>query len=209
MRGLRSRAILAIVAALCVRTVTAQTLEFESAGLKYQALTRAGVTVMVAPLPTRILGYSIIQVAVTNGSDEIKQVLPEKFRFTPAVGHPIQALSANAVVKDVLDRAGRNDVGRLIGVYEAALFGNSNLELRFGYEARRKDAMAIGGGKIRAGAAAAAIVLGSGKLQPGQANDGAVFFPTSNKPLGAGSLVLEAEGETFEFTLAPLPAPSR
>lgn len=189
--------------------VQAQVLEFESGGLKYQALSKGGMTVMVAPLPTRILGYSIVQVAVTNGSGETKLVLPEKFRFQPSVGKPIQALSATAVVKDVLDRAGRNDVGRLIGVYEAALFGNTNLELRFGYEARRKDAMAIGGGRMKAAAAAAAVVLGTSRLAPGQSNDGAVFLPTSNKPLGAGTLVLEAAEERFEFTIAPPPAPSR
>ncbi len=209
MRTITRCANIWVYGALLVQALAGQTLEFESGGLRYQALTRTGVTVMVAPLPTRILGYSIIQVAVTNGSDQIRQVLPEKFQFRPTGGRPIQALSANAVVKDVLDRAGRNDVGRLIGVYEAALFGNSNLELRHGYEARRKDAMAIGGTRMRAGAAAAAIVLGSSKLQPGQSNDGAVFFPTSNKPMGAGVLVLEAEGETFEFTIAPPPAPVR
>jgi len=191
-------------------SASAQVLEFESGGLKYQALTRSGVTVMVASLPTRILGYSIMQVAVSNGSVEQQVVRPEKFQFRPAAGKPIQALSATAVVNDVLNRAGRGDVGRLIGVYENALFGNSNLELRFGYEARRKDAMAVGGGtKMRAAAAAAAIVLGSNRLDPGQSTDGAVFFPTSNKPLGAGLLVLEAVGEVFEFPITPPPAPVR
>ena len=209
MRKLIGCAIAGICAAALVWTAAAQTIQFESGGLKYHALTRGGVTVMVAPLPTRILGYAILQVGVSNGSGMPQQVKPEKFLFHSAAGKMIQALSANAVVNDVLKRAGRNDVGRLIGVYEAALFGNSNLELRFGYEARRKDAMAIGGTKMRAAAAAAAIVLGSSKLAPGQSTDGAVFFPTSNKALGAGTLVLEAAGETFEFTLAPEPAPAR
>jgi hypothetical protein len=188
--------------------VPAQTLEFESGGLKYHALTRGGVTVMVAPLPTRILGYAILQVAVSNGSLERQQVLSEKFEFRPATGaKPFQAISATAVVNDVLNRAGRGDVGRLIGVYEEALFGNANLELRHGYEARRKDAMAIGGTKMRAAAAAAAIVLGTNKIEPGQTTDGAVFFRTKNKPLGAGTLTLQAAGETFEFTLAGEPVP--
>jgi len=204
-----SLAFLGMCTAMFVSVAAGQALEFESGGLKYQALTRAGVTVMVAPLPTRILGYSILQVAVSNGSVEPQEVEPEKFQFRGLVGRPIQALSARAVVNDVLERAGRNDVGRLIGVYEAALFGNSNLELRFGYEARRKDAMAIGGTKMRAAAAAAAIVLGSRKLEPGESIDGAVFVPTSNKPLGAGTLVLEAAGETFEFTLVPEPVAVR
>ena len=45
-----------------------QVLEFESGGLKYKALTRGGVTIMFAPLPTRVLGYTILQVAISNGS---------------------------------------------------------------------------------------------------------------------------------------------
>jgi hypothetical protein len=186
----------------------AQGLEFESGGLKYHALTKGGVTVMVAPLPTRILGYAILQVAVSNGSVERQQIFSEKFQFRPASGaQPIQAISATAVVSDVLNRAGRGDVGRLIGVYEEALFGNANLELRHGYEARRKDAMAIGGTKMRAAAAAAAIVLGTNRIDPGQTSDGAVFFKTKNKPLGAGTLEVQAAGEMFEFTLAGEPVP--
>ncbi|MEP6963570.1 MAG: hypothetical protein ABI995_15930, partial [Acidobacteriota bacterium] len=143
-----------------------------------------------------------------NGSVEPQTVAPESFQFHRATGTPaaVRALSARAVVGDVLDRAGRNDVGRLIGVYEAALFGNSNLELRHGYEARRKDAMAVGSTRMRAAAAAAAIILGAKTLEPGQSTDGAVFFPSSNKPLGAGRLTVEAGGEVFEFMLEPEPA---
>lgn len=205
MRGLARTAI----GGLCAAVVWAQTIEFESGGLRYQAQTRGGVTVMVAPLPMRVLGYSILQVAVTNGSADKQAVVPEKFRFERPTGRPIQALSARAVVTDVLNRAGRNDVGRLVGVYEAALFGNMNLELRHGYEARRKDAMAIGSTRMRAAAAAAAVVLGSSQLEPGHSSDGAVFLPTSNRPLGEGILQFESGGETFEFRFAPDPPPAR
>ena len=59
----------------------AQVLEFESGGLKYKALTRGGVTIMFAPLPTRILGYSILQVAISNGSPVSWSFKPEDFRF--------------------------------------------------------------------------------------------------------------------------------
>src|SRR3954464_14943694 len=132
MRGLRSCAIAGIAAGMWATAfavpAAAQALEFESGGLKYHALTKAGVTVMVAPLPTRILGYAILQVAVSNGSVEKQQVLSEKFQFRPAIGgKPIPAISATAVVNDVLNRGSRGDVGRLIGVYEEALFGNVNL----------------------------------------------------------------------------------
>jgi len=129
-------------------------LEFESAGLKYQALTHGGITVMFAPLPTRVLGYAILQVAVSNGSVEVWEVKPEDMRFERAAGTRVQALSARGVVQDVLNRAGRGDVGRLVSVYEAALFGNINVRSTNGYEARRRDAMAIGGTRFSAAAAA-------------------------------------------------------
>ena len=180
-------------------------LEFESGGLKYQALTRGGVTVMFASLPTRVLGYAILQVAVSNGSVDGWDVRPENLHFERAVGGRIQALAARAVVVDVMDRAGRGDVGRLVSVYEAALFGNISMRSTNGYEARRRDAMAVGDRRMSAAAAAAAIVLGTTTLEPGQSTDGAVFFPNSGRPLGAGRLVLEAGGERFEFLVEAAP----
>ena len=180
-------------------------LEFESGGLKYQALTRGGVTVMFASLPTRVLGYAILQVAVSNGSVDGWDVRPENLHFERALGGRIQALAARAVVVDVMDRAGRGDVGRLVSVYEAALFGNISMRSTNGYEARRRDAMAVGDRRMSAAAAAAAIVLGTTTLEPGQSTDGAVFFPNSGRPLGAGRLVLEAGGERFEFQVEAAP----
>lgn len=205
MRGLSVGAI----AWTCAILLCGQTLDFESGGLKYQALTKGGVTVMVAPLPTRVLGYSIIQVAVSNGSAEPTVVQPDKFQFLHPPAATIKALSAKAVVNDVMKRAGHDDVGRLISVYESALYGNSQLQLKFGYEARRKDAMAFGNTRKSAGAAAAAVVLGSRELLPGATVDGAVFLPTSNRPLGAGKLVFDTEDQHFEFTIAALPLPAR
>jgi hypothetical protein len=114
------------------------------------------------------------------------------------------------VVTDVLNRAGRDDIGKLFGIYEAALFGSQNLQLRHGYEARRKDAMAIGGGgKARAAAAAAAVVLGTNTMEPGATVDGAVFLPTQNKPLGSGKLIFDAAAQHFEFTIVAVPAPAK
>jgi hypothetical protein len=191
-------------------TCVAQSIQFESGGLVYQAQTRGGVTVMVAPLQTHILGYTLVQVAISNGSTDSHKIFPEKFRFERGTGQAIQALSARAVVTDCLNRAGRDDIGKLFGIYEAALFGSQNLQLRHGYEARRKDAMAIGGGgKARAAAAAAAVVLGSSTIEPGATVDGAVFLPTQNKPLGAGKLIFDAAAQHFEFTIEPLPAPAK
>ena len=202
----------ALTLVLCVAPLVPQNnsgdprpLEFESGGLKYQALSRGGVTVMFAPLPTRVLGYVILQVAVSNGSVDRWDVRPEDLRFERPAGGPIQALAARAVVVDVMDRAGRGDVGRLVSVYEAALFGNITVRSTNGYEARRRDAMAMGDSRLRAAAAAAAIVLGTTRLEPGQSTDGAVFFPNSGRPLGAGRLVMEAGGERFEFPVAAVP----
>jgi hypothetical protein len=200
---------LALACALGVTPISPQAaannprpLEFESGGLKYQALTRGGVTVMFAHLPTRVLGYAILQVAVSNGSVIAWDVQPEDMHFERAGGTQVKALAAGAVVKDVLNRAGRKDVGRLVSVYEAALFGNVNVRSTNGYEARRRDAMAVGNTRMRAAAAASAIVLGTTKLEPGQSTDGAVFFPNSGRPLGAGRLVMDAGGERFEFEVA-------
>lgn len=184
-----------------------QVLEFESGGLSYKAQTRGGVTVMFAPLPTRILGYAIIQVAISNGSPETWTVQPEDFRFNRASGTGVQALAARAVVNDVFDRAGRGDVGRLIAVYEAALFGNAQVHSTNGYESRRRDAMAVGSTRMRAAAAASAIVLGTSELAPGESTDGAVFFPNSGQPLGAGVMVVTTAGETFVFPVEPPPVP--
>ncbi len=70
-----------------------------------------------------------------------------------------------------------------------------------GYEARRQAAFAeVSSTKIKAAAAASAIALVAVKLAPGQSTDGAVFWPTQGKPLGAGHLRVNAAGETFEFT---------
>ena len=44
-------------------------------------------------------------------------------------------------------------------------------------------------------AAASAIAFVVTKLQPGQSTDGAVFWATAGKPLGAGRLTVNAAGE--------------
>ena len=53
-------------------------------------------------------------------------------------------------------------------------------------------------------AAASAIALVTTKLMPGQSTDGAVFYPSQGKPLGAGKLIVNAAGETFTVTLVPV-----
>ena len=182
-----------------VAKARAQVLEFESGGLKYKALTRGGVTIMFAPLPTKVLGYTILQVAISNGSPVSWSFKPEDFRFEQEGGQRIQAVSAGTVVKQLLDHASRGDVGRLISAYEGALFGNAKVHSTNGYESRRQDYLALGSTKLKAASAASAIALVTTKLNPGQSTDGAVFYPSKGKPLGAGRLMVDAAGEMFEF----------
>src|ERR1051325_11308591 len=76
----------------------AQVIEFESNGLKYQTLTRSGVTVICAYLPSHVSEYSIIQVSVSNGSGAPYTIRPEDFSFVHADGAVIRAVSAKDVV---------------------------------------------------------------------------------------------------------------
>lgn len=190
---------LLFLAALSIAGLSAQVLEFESGGLKYRVLTRGGVTIMFAPLPTRVLGYTILQVAISNGSPVAWNFKSEDFRFERDNGQQIQAVSAGSVVKQLLDRASRGDVGRLISAYEGALFGNARVHSTNGYESRRQDYMALGSTKLKAASAASAIALVTTTLAPGQSTDGAVFYPSGGKPLGAGRMIVNAAAEVFEF----------
>jgi hypothetical protein len=190
---------LLFLAALPVANLHAQVLDFESGGLKYKALTRGGVTIMFAPLPAKVLGYSILQVAISNGATVSWSFKPEDFRFEREGGKQIQAVSAGTVVKQLLDHASRGDVGRLISAYEMALFGNAQVHSTNGYESRRQDYLALGSTKLKAASAASAIALVTTKLAPGQSTDGAVFYPSGGKPLGAGRLIVNAAAEVFEF----------
>src|SRR3954465_3566511 len=52
---------------LITATAPAQVIEFESGGLKYQTLTKSGLTIMVASLPSHVRQLTIVQVAGSNG----------------------------------------------------------------------------------------------------------------------------------------------
>lgn len=183
--------------------VPAQTVEFESGGLKYQTLTKNGFTIMVAQMPRHIRQYSILQVAVSNGTPVSWVVKPEDFRFKRQDGEMLRASAAEDVVNSLIDRASRGDVIKLISTYENGLYGLQKFKSTNGYEARRQDALAFGAGKLKAAAAASAIAFVSTKLQPGQSTDGAIFYPTSGKALGPGKLIVNAAGESFEFEPEP------
>src|SRR4051812_6130050 len=132
----------------------AQVIEFESNGLKYQTLTRAGVTVMFATLPSHLKGYSVFQVAVSNGSRYLTTVDPEEFIFKREDGSTEKALPARIVVRRMLDKANRDDVIKLVGTYEVGLYGLQRMQSTNGYEQRRQSAIGeFGGARLKAAAA--------------------------------------------------------
>jgi hypothetical protein len=177
-------------------------IDFESAGLKYKAMTRGGVTVMFSLLPMHIRDYAIVQVAISNGSSISWTVRPEDCGFEKTDGQAIQALPARTVVNTLIEKGGRGDVIKLIAAYEASLFNNAQIHSTNGYEERRQNAFAeLGSSKLKAAAAASAIALVTTKLAPGQSTDGAVFYPNQGKPLGSGKLIVNMAGETYVFPL--------
>jgi len=187
---------------LAVSPAGAQIIEFESNGLKYQTLTREGVTLMFAPIPNHVRGYTILQVAVQNGSPVSWTVKPEDFSILGDDGTPIPATPARSVVNEMIDKAGRGDVIKLVTAYESTLYGNSRYKATNGYEARRQNALAeLGGNKLKAAAAASAIVMVPTKLKSGESTDGAVFFPAGTKGLPTGKLIVRAAGAVFEFPM--------
>jgi hypothetical protein len=195
-----SRPSLLLAAVLLTGALHAQIIEFESGGLKYRTLTRGGMTIMWAHLPMHIKEYAVLQVAISNGSPVSWQVKPQDFKFERPEGGIMAALPAATVVQHLMDHASRGDVIKLITAYEGALYGNVRMHSTNGYEERRQNAQAeLGGGKLRAGAAASAIAFVSSKLLPGQSTDGAIFFSNGGKPLSAGKLTVTAAGEVFEF----------
>jgi hypothetical protein len=191
---------LSCAAMLCAASLAAQVIEFESNGLKYQTLTKNGLTIMFAPIPSQLKGYSVLQVAAANGSKVAHTVDPEDFVFKSEDGFQVRAMPARSVVRRMLDKANRNDVIKLVGAYEIGLYGLARLQSTSGYEQRRQSAIAeLGGGRLKAAAAASAIAFVKTKLNPGESTDGAVFYFPQGRNLGKGRVVVRAAGETFEF----------
>ena len=186
-------------ALLLLRTLPAQVIEFEQNGLKYQTLTKSGVTVMFAVMPTHLHGYSIMQVAVSNGSQGPYIIRPEDFTYYRGETVATRATSARDVILMLEQHGTSSDAVKLVVAYENSIAGNSHLKSTNGYESRRQAALAMGSVKLKAAAAASALCLVQTKLAPGESTDGAVFFPTEGKPLGPGKLIVRTNTDTFEF----------
>ena len=184
---------------LLCRAAGAQVIEFESNGLKYQTLSRSGVTVMFAQLTTRVHEYSIIEVAVSNGSQGPYVIRPEDFTYMRSDGAQLHAAPARTVVAMLTQKGSGNDVIKLVTQYEASVYGNQHFKSTNGYEQRRQAALSMTSTKLKAAAAASALALVQTKLMPGESTDGAVFFVTEGKPFGPGHLVVRTNTDTFEF----------
>jgi hypothetical protein len=178
----------------------AQIIEFESGGYRYQTLTKNGVTIMFAQLPEHVREFSILQVAVANGSKSPCSIKPEDFIFVRDDGGALPPSPAPTVINQLIQKGSRHDGMKLVTAYETGLYGNSRFRATNGYEARRQSALAeVSSTKIKAAAAASAIAFVQTRLLPGQSTDGAVFYPTFGKPMGSGKLVIKAVDAVFEF----------
>ena len=177
----------------------AQVIEFEANGLHYQTLTRSGVTVMWAPLITLLHEYSIIQVAVSNGSGGPYVIRAEDFSFVRPDGSVLRATPARTVVTMLSQKGSGSDVIKLVTAYEASVYGNAHFKSTNGYEQRRQSALAMTSTKFKAAATASALAMVQTKLPPGDSTDGAVFFQTDGKPLGPGHLLVRTNTDVFNF----------
>jgi hypothetical protein len=190
---------------LASRVMSAQVIDFESGGLKYKTLTRNGVTIMFAHLPAQVREYSIMQVAVSNGSQVPWVVRTEDFVFEKPDGTRLTPSRPRNVVNELVEKAGKSDVIKLVATYEIGLYGLSRLQSTNGYEVRRQNAFAeLTSAKLKAAAAASAIAFVDTKLKPGESTDGAIFYSNNGKALGHGKLYVRAAGELFEFPSEPL-----
>jgi hypothetical protein len=177
---------------------------FQSHGLEYDSITKNGITLMFAQLPSRLKEFSIAQVTITNGSLVSWTVRPLDFTFVKDDGTVLQAVPADYVVAELLQNGNRDDVIKLQLLYENSIYGLANFRSTNGYEKRREAAMAqfVNRG-FKAAAEASALALVPVRLKPGDSTDGAIFFLNRAKGkvknLGAGRLVAHTCGETFMF----------
>jgi hypothetical protein len=181
--------------------LSAQVIEYDANGLKYQTLTRKGLTVIVTHLPNHVAGFGLLQVSISNGSDFYWTVGPEDFSYVRPDG-TTAGIPAGQVVNLLLEKGSHSDVVKLVTSYENSLYGIPNMRSTNGYEQRRQNAMSAGiSTKLKAAATASAIALAQTRLPAGQSTDGAVFLPLSRdiKTLSGGRIVFRAGGETFEF----------
>jgi hypothetical protein len=127
-------------------------------------------------------------------------IRPEDFTYIRDTSVTVRAAPALTVVAMLQRKGSGSDVIKLVGSYEAGVYGNLHLRSTTnGFEQRRLAALSMGSTKLKAAATASAIALVQTKLTPGESTDGAVFFPTEGKPLGPGRVVVRTNTDVFEF----------
>ena len=187
------------VTLVCLAPACGQVIEFEQNGLKYQTLTRADVTVMFAHMPQHLKGYSMLQVAIANGSKIPCAIRPEDFNYVRA-SQELPATPATTIVKMLMDRGDHEDVVKLTLAYESVLYGFNRMKFTNGYELRRQNFLSYGvSARVKAAAEASAIVLVAAKLKAGESTDGAIFFRNDAKTLTGGHITFRVSGEVFNF----------
>jgi hypothetical protein len=205
MKGMdfrRARRFPVIAVAICaIGLVSAQVIEYEVSGVKYQTLSRQGLTVIMTRMPNHVAGFGLVQVSISNGSDRYWTIAPEDFAYVRAEGST-SGISAEQVVDVLLEKGSSSDVVKLVTSYENTLYAIPHMRSTNGYEKRREGSMAYGvNTKLKAAATASAIALSQTRLAPGQSTDGSVFIPLNRelKALTGGRLVFRSNGEMFEF----------
>jgi len=181
------------------RCAPAQVIELQANGTTYQTLTKSGITVMFNHLPGNLHQYAILQVTVSNGSQAPYVIRPEDFTFERTDGAKVRAVAARTVIDMLRQKGNGNDAIKLVTAYENGIYGSPHPQALKGYETRREAAIASSGNKVTTSLIASALALVQTKLAVGDTTDGAVFFPTEGKPLGAGRLVVHTNTDTFEF----------
>lgn len=202
MNFCRARRFLPIAAALCSAVaIPAQVIEYEMNGVKYQTLSRQGLTVIMTLMPNHVAGFGLVQVSISNGSDHYWTIAPEDFSYVKP-DSTLNAIPTEQMIDILLDKASHADVVKLVTTYESNLYAVPHMKSTNGYEQRRQNAMTIGiNAKLKAAATASAIALAQTRLPAGQSTDGSVFIPLGRdmKMLTGGHLVFRSNGETFEF----------
>src|ERR1700743_2063193 len=118
----RTSWLLLIAMVLCTAAfVCAQVIEYEVNGMKYQTLSRQGLTVIVTRMPNHVAGFGLVQVSISNGSDKYWTVDPEGFTYVSPVASAM-GISAGQVVHVLPDKGSHADGVKLVKSYENALY---------------------------------------------------------------------------------------
>jgi hypothetical protein len=195
--------LLAVVPVLAPLAAYSQVIEYEANGLKYQSLSRSGVTIIFSHLPAPVSEYSIIQVSISNGSDAPYTIRPEDFWFLRGEGQTVRAAPSKEVVAVLSRKGSGGDMIKLVQTYEASVYSNAHIRSTNGYEQRRLGALAMSSNKLRAAATASALALVQTKLEDatGQA-DGAHQY----RYLRVSARLNLLQGIVFDQFECPLPA---